>query len=184
MRSESEICRTLRSLLTVQFPEKDWIETVAGHLGVDAELTEFTERLAKAWNPEWGSVSQGTVNDLPCLIWSRPDGGPGLADATEVPELVKLLRFMIHARLIRELRACGLMSFVTKDVPPILWRRCVVYRDGEEVELVVFADAILQQCEVLTKHGGTFHNKDGSMQTITLAGGIIIELGEKARGFF
>jgi hypothetical protein len=185
MPMESENCRRLRSLIAVDVPDNTWKEQSAICLGFDPYIYEImsSNGFATLWKPEWGTITAGVAEDKPALIWTRPDGGPMLIDNSEVDPKIKVFRFMLQMRLIEELQALSLLSFVKPGVPA-KWRWSKVYADGEELEQVMWADALVGQAEIVKRKGGEIYDKaTGELHTFILSGAIIIALGDKDLGF-
>jgi hypothetical protein len=181
MRSESQKCREIRALIAADVHDPEWLERSAAYLGAEPSSLISPVVLLVIWRREWGFHRPYVHNEVPSLIWSRTDGGPRVIDATDDAYATKVIRFALYAKLIEELRAVDLISYVAAGVPDE-WRRCKTFRNGEEVDRLIWADALLGQCCVLNPRGRP--STPGALPSIMLSGNVTIELGNQDLGFF
>lgn len=188
MRMESAQVGALRTLLQVDEVDDDWQRMTAEALECDARDLTSTLRFDRVWRPAWGSVEHsllmGTpslpLNGLPALTWHRPDGGPALVDPSSGLIATKMVRFALMAKVIEALNAQNLLSYVTKGHPEN-WRKTKTYFRGEEVNHLLWADAITQQAEVWNRRGKIV--EQGFLPVHRLSGSIVIMPGQIDLGF-
>lgn len=192
MRAESPRCGAIRTLLQVDAMDEEWWSIVAEVLTLKYPEVPSQADMRHLWlanMADWGQVKEGVLigsprnpSALECTIWQRPDGAPELIEAAVWPEAAtRMVRLALYASLMLELRKCGLVSYVRKHVPAE-WRRCKTYHRGDELQHVVWADALLLRAAVWNRRG-TFQ-EPGELPVLVLQGSIVIELGDTDLGFF
>jgi len=188
MQIESVKVSALRYLLLVNQADEDWTKVTAEALGCTANDLASPDRIDRIWNTGWGSVENALLmgspdlplNGLHALIWHRPDGGPALVDPSNSLSATKMARFALQGSLIAALRAENLVPYVRQGWP-LDWRRMSVWYRGEQLDHVIWADAVTQQAEVWNRRGK--FQEPGVLPVHRLSGSIVIELGTKDPGF-
>jgi hypothetical protein len=185
VQAESMECATLRALLTAKSEDDSWIKDVTEVIPEGFKRHQDGSPYLALWQQEWGSIQWYRPADdgplAPALV--RTDGGPMLIGFPESQDWAKMTRYALVGLLIQSIRRCKLLSYAKVGYPQE-WRTCKIYHNGNELDHVTWADAVLGQAQVLSRKGGKFVENDGSMATMNLVGSITIEPGQKDLGFF
>jgi len=175
----------MRMLLNVQTPDDTWFSQVEPLSPLP--LGCLTEHY---WNNEldvnqFGSVYLDEIDELPYIVWKRPDGGTPIAlKQAAKDDKTELCRFILYSRIIHYLNKAGQLSFVKVGFPPN-WQKSVVYFNDKEVVGAVEADALIGTVSTYVKEGGQWKiNEDKTLATKVQHGNVRIELREKKQGFF
>jgi hypothetical protein len=177
----------MRTLATAQVTDEAWFIAVSKQCGMSiGDLTIDT------WNEGFDVLEMGTVEklvlpDTTGIVWNRPDGGMPMFIDDAAPEYITLARFLLFAGLIKAIELNGELSYAKVGGPPLNWKNAKVYLNGNDMENVVSADAILGTVEFhkKNKQGELLTNKEkGIIEMAKISGIVKIVPGEQPLTFF
>lgn len=189
--AESLECTRLRRLLANTAYDPEWYLEVRDLTGFGKQVVREPYHIRRQWKPKWGGLQVIKLEEMDRIIWERLDGGPPMTDATNLPTHIKMIKRILQAMLIIELKRCGLASYIltgrsvatSSGLQP--YTKFTVLLDDKPLTQVVWADAILGIGEQVmnTASGKVIKLKQG-LQTRHLSGKITIRLERQNQGFF
>lgn len=185
MKEQMLKLQQVRDTINAQEHEKPWFIIAGRLLDLSPERIQ-TEGWEKSyWHPAWGEIEQIYEELKTTVVWHRPDGGEPLADVTDVPENIRIVRFALFGKSIELIKRMGSLSFV-KIGYPREWQRCKVYLNGTELPHVIEADAVLGQVVVAVRKNGqlVFEDPDGNVRKQTITGKVTIVVEKEVQTLF
>lgn len=188
---ESLECARLRRLLATGTHDYAWYQEVREITGFGKQVVREPYHIKLHWKPKWGQISVEELDEKERVHWTRPDGGPPMTNATNLPTHEKMLKHILQAMLIIELKRAGLVSYVQTNMMvstssgPIPFTRCSIKVNDKVVDSIVWACAILGRAEQLdrTISGKVVKLKQG-LRTRLLSGHVVITVEKKNGAFF
>lgn len=176
----------LMALIQAQTQDKAWLFEVAEALSLTPADIENDTWDLKHWNPLWGQLDKTLRGTKIIVVWKRPDGGDTLADVSELPIHIRMLRFALLGQLSVGLNTIGQLSYVRTGFPSN-WNKCKVYCDSREMQGVISADALLGVVHMYRRDpkGKLVMKDDGkTIDRERTAGRIEIKIEEKVQTLF
>lgn len=172
------------ALLNAQTQETAWYFECSKVLGIDLKYLQKDGWDGLFWRGGWGTLErlEEKRDGKSGIAWHRPDCDKSIA-MFEESESVLLCKFALLANLSQALLKAGELSYCTIGWP-LNWRRAKVLLNGEEVNYVREADALLGTITVAVRKAGSFVRDGDEIATRTVKGSVRIELAKENAGFF
>lgn len=176
----------LMTLIKAQTHDFAWVFDAASMLGLT--VPDVTDLLwdKQHWNRSWGELEKTIRGTQIILVWKRPDGADPLADVSDLPMNIRLLRFALFGELVLGLQAIGQLSYARVG-HPANWNKCKVYCDSREIKEVISADALLGVVHMYRRDpkGKIIISPDGkSFDKTRIAGAVEIKIEKETQTIF
>lgn len=186
MQEQIDKNANLMKLIQAQTHDFAWVFDAAKALSLP--VTEVSDDLwdNKYWNHLWGQLEKTIHGTKIIIVWKRPDGADPLADVSDLPINVRMLRFALFGELILGLQSLGQLSYARVGHPRT-WNKCKVYCDNKEVQTVISADALLGVVHMHKRDpkGKIVLAADGkSFEKDRIAGHVVIKVEDNVQTLF
>lgn len=153
MKEQMLKLQQIRDTARAQEHEKPWFIITARLLSLSVEQIQQSGWDKTLWRAEWGQLERIQHGKAEVVAWHRPDGAEPVADVSDLPENIRILRFALLGELIQTIKATGNISFAKVGYPSN-WQRCKVYLNGVEMSHVLEADVILGHVIITKRERG------------------------------
>lgn len=176
---------TLRTLINTQDLDDIWLFKVSIEIRVAPYELRQPDWYKHKWNEKWGSID--TTNDYSPneIVWIRPDGAKPLIDGSDKYDNLKAARFALLGELIENLKSKSELSYVEVGYPDN-WNKCIITVNGEKIEKLISADALLGIYEMYDrdKKGKLKLDENKELVVVQLSGYIKILVEKNRLSFF
>lgn len=185
MTDNAAIISKLKTLINSQTTDDAWISAVNECIGIDTQQLNI-----EYWNNTFDIKEVGNVEDVKSpsgVMWHRPDGGMSMVVTDPLPQHITLARYLMLARVIKEMKQNNELSFVTVGYPVEQWRHCEVFLNNIKREGIITADALLGLITYYVKNQNNefvINEKTGEFQIAQISGMVKIVVNKNAQTFF